>query len=97
MQNISDSFSNTYTSRCYEGVEGLEMCSILWKSFHTFYFSFPANMGFILVKTYAGLDTFIVYNERRKVTSSAKKRRRHGDKSLQQVQVDKQFDTYNLH
>lgn len=54
-------------------------------------------MGFILVKTYAGLDTFIVYNERRKVTSSAKKRRRHGDKSLQQVQVDKQFDTYNLH
>ncbi|KAL0382150.1 UNVERIFIED_CONTAM: UTP--glucose-1-phosphate uridylyltransferase 3, chloroplastic [Sesamum calycinum] len=31
-----------------------------------------------------GLDTFIVYNERRKVTSSAKKRRRHG-KSLHQT------------
>ncbi|KAG8390128.1 hypothetical protein BUALT_Bualt01G0051300 [Buddleja alternifolia] len=31
------------------------------------------------------LDTFIVYNERRKVTSSAKKRRRHADKSLHQT------------
>nr|XP_016482783.1 PREDICTED: UTP--glucose-1-phosphate uridylyltransferase 3, chloroplastic-like [Nicotiana tabacum] len=32
-----------------------------------------------------GLDTFIVYNERKKVTSSAKKKRRHGDKSLHQT------------
>ncbi|KAL3523999.1 hypothetical protein ACH5RR_016833 [Cinchona calisaya] len=32
-----------------------------------------------------GLDTFIVYNERRKVTSSTKKKRRHGDKSLHQT------------
>ncbi|KAK4351310.1 hypothetical protein RND71_030623 [Anisodus tanguticus] len=31
-----------------------------------------------------GLDTFIVYNERKKVTSSAKKKRRQGDKSLHQ-------------
>ncbi|XP_057804639.1 UTP--glucose-1-phosphate uridylyltransferase 3, chloroplastic isoform X2 [Salvia miltiorrhiza] len=31
------------------------------------------------------LDTFIVYNERRKVTSSAKKKRRHADKSLHQT------------
>ncbi|TKY47567.1 hypothetical protein E2542_SST29627 [Spatholobus suberectus] len=31
------------------------------------------------------LDTFIVYNERRRVTSSAKKKRRHGDKSLRQT------------
>lgn len=31
------------------------------------------------------LDTFIVYNERRKVTSSAKKKRQHADKSLHQV------------
>lgn len=31
------------------------------------------------------LDTFIVYNERRKVTSSAKKKRKCGDKSLHQV------------
>ncbi|XP_052198869.1 UTP--glucose-1-phosphate uridylyltransferase 3, chloroplastic [Diospyros lotus] len=31
------------------------------------------------------LDTFIVHNERRKVTSSAKKKRRHSDKSLQQT------------
>ncbi|XP_029129236.1 UTP--glucose-1-phosphate uridylyltransferase 3, chloroplastic isoform X2 [Cajanus cajan] len=31
------------------------------------------------------LDTFIVYNERRRVTSSAKKKRRHGDKSLHQT------------
>ncbi|KAL1559274.1 UTP--glucose-1-phosphate uridylyltransferase 3, chloroplastic [Salvia divinorum] len=31
------------------------------------------------------LDTFIVYNERRKVTSSAKKKRRHTDKSLHQT------------
>ncbi|XP_059301994.1 UTP--glucose-1-phosphate uridylyltransferase 3, chloroplastic isoform X1 [Lycium ferocissimum] len=32
-----------------------------------------------------GLDTFIVYNERKKVTSSAKKKRRQGDKSLHQT------------
>ncbi|KAL6977499.1 UTP--glucose-1-phosphate uridylyltransferase 3, chloroplastic [Sarracenia purpurea var. burkii] len=32
-----------------------------------------------------GLDTFIVYNERKKVTSSAKKKRRHADKSLHQT------------
>ncbi|CAK7325899.1 unnamed protein product [Dovyalis caffra] len=31
------------------------------------------------------LDTFIVYNERRKVTSSAKKKRRHSDNSLHQT------------
>ncbi|XP_002528323.2 UTP--glucose-1-phosphate uridylyltransferase 3, chloroplastic [Ricinus communis] len=31
------------------------------------------------------LDTFIVYNERRRVTSSAKKKRRHGDNSLHQT------------
>lgn len=41
------------------------------------------------VRCYKGvedmLDTFIVYNERRKVTSSAKKKRRHADKSLHQT------------
>ncbi|WJX45023.1 hypothetical protein P8452_31938 [Trifolium repens] len=31
------------------------------------------------------LDTFIVYNERRRVTSSAKNKRRHGYKSLRQT------------
>ncbi|KAG5533537.1 hypothetical protein RHGRI_027654 [Rhododendron griersonianum] len=31
------------------------------------------------------LDTFVVYNERRKVTSSAKKKRRYGDKSFPQT------------
>lgn len=31
------------------------------------------------------LDTFIVYNERRKVTSSAKKKRRYADKTLHQT------------
>ncbi|CAK8566459.1 unnamed protein product [Lathyrus sativus] len=31
------------------------------------------------------LDTFIVYNERKRVTSSAKKKRRHGHKSLRQT------------
>lgn len=40
------------------------------------------------------LDTFIVYNERRKVTSSAKKKRRHADKSLHQVQIDELFNIY---
>ncbi|KAL8119786.1 UTP--glucose-1-phosphate uridylyltransferase 3, chloroplastic [Apium graveolens] len=54
MQNIADSFVNTYPSRCYKGVEDL-------------------------------LDTFIVYNDRRKVTSSAKKKRKHADKSLHQT------------
>ncbi|XP_061376575.1 UTP--glucose-1-phosphate uridylyltransferase 3, chloroplastic [Gastrolobium bilobum] len=54
MQNIADNYSNTYSSRCYNGVEDK-------------------------------LDTFIVYNERRRVTSSAKKKRRHGDKSLHQT------------
>lgn len=39
-----------------------------------------------LTKTCADeLDTFIVYNDRRKVTSSAKRKRRCGDKSLHQV------------
>lgn len=37
------------------------------------------------------LDTFIVYNERKKVTSSAKKRRKHGDKLLQQVLINTLF------
>lgn len=53
MQNIADSFSNSFSSRCYDVKDEL--------------------------------DTFIVYNERRKVTSSAKKKRRHGDKSLHQT------------
>ncbi|KAG9140786.1 hypothetical protein Leryth_006966 [Lithospermum erythrorhizon] len=48
MQNIADSFANTFSSRCYNGVED-------------------------------ELDTFIVYNERRKVTSSAKKRRQNNN------------------
>ncbi|CAA0831341.1 UDP-glucose pyrophosphorylase 3 [Striga hermonthica] len=56
MQNIADSFTNTYSSRCYKDVKGLDR-----------------------------LDTFIVYNKRRKVTSSAKKRRKQSDKSLQQT------------
>ena len=33
------------------------------------------------------LDTFIVYNERRRVTSSAKNKRKHADKSLHQVSL----------
>ncbi|EXC04704.1 UDP-sugar pyrophospharylase [Morus notabilis] len=54
MQNIADSFFNTYSSRCYKGVEDM-------------------------------LDTFIVFNKRRRVTSSAKKKRRHADKCLHQT------------
>ncbi|KAI4306479.1 hypothetical protein L6164_029753 [Bauhinia variegata] len=54
MQNIADNFSNTFTSRCYNGVEDK-------------------------------LDTFIVYNERSRVTSSAKRKRRYGDKSIHQT------------
>ncbi|KAH1160451.1 hypothetical protein AAZX31_11G235800 [Glycine max] len=37
------------------------------------------------------LDTFIVYNERRRVTSSAKKKRRHGDKSLHQIEANENY------
>lgn len=54
MQNIADSFSNTFPSRCFEDIKD-------------------------------ELDTYIVYNERRKVTSSAKRKRRHGNKSLHQT------------
>ncbi|PNY05051.1 UDP-sugar pyrophosphorylase-like protein [Trifolium pratense] len=54
MQNIADNYFNSYSNRCYNGVEDK-------------------------------LDTFIVYNERRRVTSSAKKKRRHGYKSLRQT------------
>ncbi|KAH9767193.1 UTP--glucose-1-phosphate uridylyltransferase 3 [Citrus sinensis] len=54
MQNIADNFLNTYSSRCYKGVED-------------------------------DLDTFMVYNERRRVTSSAKKKRKHADMSLHQT------------
>ncbi|XP_030446989.1 UTP--glucose-1-phosphate uridylyltransferase 3, chloroplastic [Syzygium oleosum] len=54
MQNIADSFLNTYSSRRYKGVED-------------------------------ELDTFLVYNERRRVTSSAKKKRKPSDMSLHQT------------
>ncbi|XP_022764977.1 UTP--glucose-1-phosphate uridylyltransferase 3, chloroplastic-like isoform X3 [Durio zibethinus] len=54
MQNIADNFLNTYSSRCYKGVEDK-------------------------------LDAFIVYNERRRVTSSAKKKRKNADMSLHQT------------
>ncbi|XP_077215330.1 UDP-glucose pyrophosphorylase 3 [Tasmannia lanceolata] len=54
MQNIADHFLNSYSSRCYKGIED-------------------------------GLDSFIVYNERKKVTSSAKRKRKHMDKSLHQT------------
>ncbi|KAL5568814.1 hypothetical protein UlMin_025389 [Ulmus minor] len=53
MQNVADNFFNTYSSRCYKGVEDK-------------------------------LDTYIVFNERRRVTSSAKKQRRHAE-SLHQT------------
>ncbi|OVA02764.1 hypothetical protein BVC80_9093g113 [Macleaya cordata] len=54
MQNIADNFMNTYSSRCYKGVE-------------------------------EELDTFIVYNERKRVTSSAKRKKRYTDQSLRQT------------
>ncbi|KAK8508246.1 hypothetical protein V6N13_055689 [Hibiscus sabdariffa] len=54
MQNIADSFLNTFPSRRYKDVEDQ-------------------------------LDTFIVYNERRRVTSSAKKKRKPSDTSLHQT------------
>ncbi|XVF24165.1 hypothetical protein REPUB_Repub13aG0103800 [Reevesia pubescens] len=37
------------------------------------------------------LDTFIVYNERRRVTSSAKKKRKHADRSLHQVEGNDKY------
>ncbi|XP_022746783.1 UTP--glucose-1-phosphate uridylyltransferase 3, chloroplastic-like isoform X2 [Durio zibethinus] len=37
------------------------------------------------------LDTFIVYNERRRVTSSAKKKRKHADMSLHQVEGNDKY------
>ncbi|KAK9742332.1 hypothetical protein RND81_03G164700 [Saponaria officinalis] len=39
------------------------------------------------------LDTFMVYNERRRVTSSAKKKRKHGNKSLHQTPDGALLDT----
>ncbi|KAI4372911.1 hypothetical protein MLD38_011092 [Melastoma candidum] len=54
MQNIADSFANTYTSQQYKDVEDV-------------------------------LDTFLVHNERRRVTSSAKKKRKAADKCLHQT------------
>ncbi|PON86562.1 UTP--glucose-1-phosphate uridylyltransferase family [Trema orientale] len=54
MQNIADSFFNSYSSRCFKDVEDK-------------------------------LDTFIVFNERKRVTSSAKKQRKHANKSLHQT------------
>lgn len=80
MQNIADQFLNVYTSRHYGVIEGTNIwddCS--WLLFNFFY----SNQ---LTMTRADeLDTFIVYNDRRKVTSSAKRKRRCGDKSLHQV------------
>ncbi|XP_022764976.1 UTP--glucose-1-phosphate uridylyltransferase 3, chloroplastic-like isoform X2 [Durio zibethinus] len=60
MQNIADNFLNTYSSRCYKGVEDK-------------------------------LDAFIVYNERRRVTSSAKKKRKNADMSLHQVEGNDKY------
>lgn len=40
MQNIADNFTNTHSSRCYKGVEGLELCPILCKLFTIFVFTF---------------------------------------------------------
>ncbi|XP_023732093.1 UTP--glucose-1-phosphate uridylyltransferase 3, chloroplastic [Lactuca sativa] len=54
MQNIADNLTNSFPSRCFEGVE-------------------------------EKLDTFIVYDHRRKVTSSAKKKRKPADMSLHQT------------
>ncbi|CAN7095147.1 unnamed protein product [Brassica rapa subsp. narinosa] len=54
MQNIADSFSNKFTSRCQGSLEDK-------------------------------LDTYIVYNERRRVTSSAKKKKPHASAALHQT------------
>ncbi|KAL6609811.1 hypothetical protein ACP70R_039780 [Stipagrostis hirtigluma subsp. patula] len=54
MQNIADSFANTYNYRCSKGIE-------------------------------SELDTFIVYNERKRVTSSAKRKLKSEDRSLHQT------------
>ncbi|KAL6841388.1 hypothetical protein ACP4OV_028906 [Aristida adscensionis] len=54
MQNIADSFANTYNYRCSKAIE-------------------------------SELDTFIVYNERKRVTSSAKRKLKSEDRSLHQT------------
>ncbi|KAF3494442.1 hypothetical protein DY000_02056348 [Brassica cretica] len=54
MQNIADSFSNKFQSRCQGSLEDK-------------------------------LDTYIVYNERRRVTSSAKKKKPHASAALHQT------------
>ncbi|ESQ44484.1 hypothetical protein EUTSA_v10005783mg [Eutrema salsugineum] len=54
MQNIADSFSNKFPSRCQGSLEDK-------------------------------LDTYIVYNERRRVTSSAKKKKPHASAALHQT------------
>lgn len=88
MQNIADNYSNSYSSRCYNDVEGMPYIIhvFVWSDKPYVPFAIELSLTKTLHIMWADkLDTFIVYNERRRVTSSAKKKRRHGDKSLHQV------------
>lgn len=42
MQNIADNFLNTYSSRCYKGVEGI-------KTIHIFMLNFPIILFIFLL------------------------------------------------
>lgn len=84
MQNIADNFSNKFTSRCQGSLEGKfiwiscnDLCIYVFKSLNGTY-----SLNMILSDK---LDTFIVYNERRRVTSSAKKKKPHASAALHQV------------
>lgn len=86
MQNIADNYFNTYSSRCYNDVEGISNIFLLDLTSRIFFpFTFNYSNSILIYLWADQLDTFIVYNERRRVTSSAKRKRRHGDKCLHQV------------
>ena len=91
MQNIADNFINTYVSRRYKGIEGMALFIFSFKVCHLLPHSSVCVLhahGTLFATVLADmLDTFIVYNERRRVTSSAKKKRKHADKSLHQVSL----------
>ena len=87
MQNIADSFFNTSSSQCYNDVEGINATFLYNCKCKHHYLPSVIFRDIELHISPDILDTFIVYNERRRVTSSAKRTRKHASESLHQVML----------
>lgn len=80
---------NMYNYRCSKGIESMWVVTYLLHMYQCFYpitFSICVS-GFSNLIFTGELDTFIVYNERKRVTSSAKRKLKSEDRSLHQVNI----------